>query len=87
MLPVAVVMDTPLDTCVAYNTARDHPVPEPVIRGFHALMVASIPHLGPVPGFAITRRIGPGGADTTLYDERFLPHWRAAHTRGEPWTR
>lgn len=58
LLPVAVVMDTPIEDCVTRNAAREHPVPEEFVRRAHRDLCRSVPAAGPLYGFAVTRRIG-----------------------------
>jgi predicted kinase len=57
MMPIAVVMETPLEVCIEQNKMRDRVVPEDVIRRQHAQFVKSVGSTGNVHGFAVTRRI------------------------------
>lgn len=61
LFPVAVVFDTPLETCLAQNAMRDRQVPEHVIHRMWQQLTEEIPAEGPVHGFAQTLRIGPWG--------------------------
>lgn len=56
MMPVAVVMHTPIEVCIERNKRRDRVVPEDVIRRQHAQFVKSV-GTGNMHGFAVTRRI------------------------------
>jgi predicted kinase len=77
MYPVAVVFDTPLETCLARNEAREKRVPPHVIHRMWQQFTEEIPAEGPVRGFAQTLRIGPWG--TTVHG-RTLPAYDRA-----PW--
>lgn len=58
MLPVAVVLDVPLNLCLIRNRQRERRVPDDVIVRMHKQLTTSIPPTGGVPGFGVTRRIG-----------------------------
>lgn len=57
---VAVVLETPIAVCLERNAARPNPVPDSVIWSMYTKMRDSMPGIGALPGFAVTRRIGPG---------------------------
>jgi protein phosphatase len=61
MLPVAVVLDVPLETCLARNAARPRPVPEEVIRRMWAELTETVGSTGGVDGFGQTVRFDPDG--------------------------
>ncbi len=79
MYPVAVVFDTPLETCLANNDLRDQKVPRHIIHRMWQQLTEEVPAEGPVLGFAQTLRIGPWG---TIVHGRTLPAYDRA-----PWFR
>lgn len=56
MIPIAVVMHTPVEVCIERNKLRDRVVPEDVIRRQRAQFVKTV-GIGNVRGFAVTRRV------------------------------
>jgi len=88
-LTVAVVLDTPLETCEDQNDARAAAggrfVPHEVIAKMHARIVGTIGD-GPVPGFRITRRIGPG-TDRVFWGPTETDPEHLTVFRDAPWLR
>jgi predicted kinase len=79
MVPVAVVLDVPLEVCRARNAARPRQVPKPVMDRMWQQFTKTIPTDGPVPGFAQTVRVRDDGRVLGLFG-RIRPGFEQA-----PW--